>query len=83
LNSKCGYNVDGIIHSFTVGIDSCGHGKSSLGARKLSYELLTDDLAQVIDSLQLQEFSMLGFRDGGIVAYRYPEHDFDRLAKPL
>ena len=64
-----------------IGIDSCGHGKSSLGTRKLSYELLTDDLAQVIDSLQLQEFSILGFSDGGIVAYRYASRQDPRLEK--
>jgi pimeloyl-ACP methyl ester carboxylesterase len=64
-----------------IGIDSRGHGKSSLGTTKLSYKLLTDDLAQVMDALQLQEFSILGFSDGGIVAYRYTARQDPRLKK--
>ena len=64
-----------------VGIDSHGHGKSNLGTAKLSYELMTDDLAQVIDVLQLQGFNILGFSDGGIVAYRYAARQDARLGK--
>ena len=54
-----------------IGIDSRGHGKSSLGTEKLSYKLLTEDLARVIDALRLKAFTILGFSDGGIIAYRY------------
>jgi pimeloyl-ACP methyl ester carboxylesterase len=64
-----------------IGVDSRGHGESSLGTRKLSYEVLTDDLAQVIDALGLQEFSILGFSDGGIVAYRYATRQDPRLER--
>jgi pimeloyl-ACP methyl ester carboxylesterase len=52
-----------------------------LGKVKLSYRLLADDLAQVIDSLGLQEFSILGFSDGGIAAYRYAAGQDPRLRK--
>ncbi len=64
-----------------IGIDSRGHGKSSLGTAGLSYKLLTEDLALVIDSLGLQEFSIMGFSDGGIVAYRYAARQDTRLRK--
>lgn len=64
-----------------IGIDSRGHGKSSLGTTKLSYELLTNDLAQVVNSLKVKEFSILGFSDGGIVAYRYAARKDQRLRK--
>lgn len=64
-----------------VGIDSRGHGRSSLGDVKLSYKLLADDLAQVVDSLGLDEFSILGFSDGGIAAYRYAAGQDPRLRK--
>ena len=64
-----------------IGIDSRGHGKSSLGTRKLSYKLLTDDLAQIIDSLELKEFNILGFSDGGITAYCYAVRQDPRLCK--
>jgi pimeloyl-ACP methyl ester carboxylesterase len=64
-----------------IGVDSRGHGKSSLGTAGLSYKMLTDDLAHVIDSLELQEFSILGFSDGGITAYRYAARQDARLRK--
>ena len=64
-----------------IGIDSRGHGKSGLGTVKLSYESLADDLAKVINSLELQEFSILGFSDGGIAAYRYAARQDPRLRK--
>jgi pimeloyl-ACP methyl ester carboxylesterase len=64
-----------------IGIDSRGHGRSSLGTARLSYRLLTEDLEQVIDSLKLHEFSILGFSDGGIVAYRYAARQDPRVRK--
>lgn len=64
-----------------IGVDSRGHGKSSLGAGKLSYRLLTDDLAQVINFLDLKDFNILGFSDGGITAYRYAAGQDPRLGK--
>lgn len=68
-------------HFRLIGIDSRGHGKSSLGGTNLSYELLTDDLAQVVETLRLQEFSIFGFSDGGIVAYRYAARQYPMLRK--
>ncbi len=64
-----------------IGIDSRGHGKSSLGTGKLSYMLLADDLARIIDSLGITAFNLLGFSDGGITAYRYAARKDPRLGK--
>ena len=64
-----------------IGIDSRGHGKSNLGNTDLSYELLADDLAQVIETLQLKEFNIFGFSDGGIAAYRYAVRKNPELKK--
>ena len=64
-----------------IGLDSRGHGKSSIGSGQMSYELLTDDLAQVIDSLELKEFNIFGFSDGGIIAYRFAARQDPRLGK--
>lgn len=69
-----------LTHKFKlIGIDSRGHGKSSLGAAKLSYQLLADDLAQIIDSLELSAFNLFGFSDGGITSYRYATRKDPRL----
>lgn len=66
-----------------IGIDSRGHGRSCLGNSKLSYKLLTDDLKTVIDALDLPEFSIFGFSDGGVVAYRYAVGKDARLQKVI
>ncbi len=58
-------------HFRLIGIDSRGHGRSSLGRSTLSYKLLTDDLKTVINALDLRKFSIFGFSDGGVTAYRY------------
>lgn len=53
-----------------VAIDSRGQGKSTLGSEGLSYERLQHDVEAVLRQLQVQEASILGISDGGIVAYR-------------
>lgn len=68
-------------HFRLIGIDSRGHGKSSLGMAMLSYKLFSEDIARVVDSLGLQEFSILGFSDGGITAYRFAANRDSRLRK--
>ena len=53
-----------------VGIDSRGHGRSTLGSQPLTYESLQHDAEHVIAQLAPDRLSILGFSDGGIVAYR-------------
>ena len=53
-----------------VGIDSRGHGRSTLGSRPLTYASLQHDAEGVIAQLAPDKLSILGFSDGGIVAYR-------------
>ncbi|HAI13247.1 MAG TPA: hypothetical protein DCM28_16175 [Phycisphaerales bacterium] len=57
-------------HLRLVGIDSRGHGKSTMGDCKLNYAQLEDDVLAVIEQLQLDEVSLVGNSDGGIVAMR-------------
>ena len=68
-------------HFRLIGIDSRGHGKSTLGDAALSYETLAADLAQIIDALELRDYSLLGFSDGGIAAYRHALRRDPRLQK--
>src|SRR6478736_2774553 len=53
-----------------LGVDSRGQGKSTLGRKKLSYELIQSDIEQLLKHLGIQELNIIGFSDGGIVAYR-------------
>lgn len=53
-----------------IGIDSRGQGKSTIGNKLLTYERLQNDVEQILKHLGINEFSIIGFSDGGIVAYR-------------
>jgi pimeloyl-ACP methyl ester carboxylesterase len=53
-----------------IGIDNRGHGKSTLGSRKLSYELLQKEVEATLRYLSIDSLSILGFSNGGTVAYR-------------
>lgn len=53
-----------------IGIDSRGHGKSTLGLRELTYELLQKDVEIILNQLKVSNLTIVGFSNGGIVAYR-------------
>ncbi|TYT26464.1 alpha/beta hydrolase [Luteimonas viscosa] len=53
-----------------VAVDMRGHGRSSLGTRPLTYRQHQADVQALIAHLGLEEYSLLGCSDGGIVAYR-------------
>jgi pimeloyl-ACP methyl ester carboxylesterase len=57
-------------------VDSRGHGRSSLSATPLSYELMASDVLTLMDQLHLGKASIVGWSDGGIIglvlAMRYP-----------
>ena len=53
-----------------IGIDSRGQGKSTLGSITLSYEQIQKDIECILAYLQVDTLSVIGFSDGGIVAYR-------------
>ena len=53
-----------------IGIDSRGQGKSTLGSKELTYEQIQKDVEHVLEYLNIDRFSIIGFSDGGTVAYR-------------
>jgi pimeloyl-ACP methyl ester carboxylesterase len=63
-----------------IGIDSRGQGKSTIGATVLTYERIEKDL-ELIEHLELDNFSIMGFSDGGIVAYRLASHSSSKIKK--
>lgn len=56
--------------------DSRAHGKSTDDRDSLSYEMMTDDLNALLDSLHLDSVNVIGWSDGGIeallLAIRHP-----------
>lgn len=57
-------------HFNIIGIDSTGHGKSTLGNKDLTYKKLQDDISEVLNHLEIKNFSILGFSDGAVIALR-------------
>ena len=53
-----------------IGIDSRGHGCSTLGPQPLSYRRLEEDVKAVVQHLGLAHYGVIGHSDGGIVALR-------------
>jgi len=53
-----------------IGIDSRGQGKSTLGEQALTYEQIQKDVERVLEHLNINTLSIIGFSDGGITAYR-------------
>lgn len=49
-------------------VDSRGHGRSTLGRHPLTYDLLANDIAAVIASLDLDAPGIAGWSDGAITA---------------
>ncbi|MDO9405358.1 MAG: alpha/beta fold hydrolase [Polaromonas sp.] len=69
-------------HFRVVGIDSRGHGASTLGPVGLSYRRLQADAESVAEQLGLERYSLVGFSDGGITALRMaaaPQSRIDKL----
>ncbi|MBX9805711.1 MAG: alpha/beta hydrolase [Alphaproteobacteria bacterium] len=63
--------ISGLKEDFKIiGIDNRGHGKSSLGSQELSYELLQKEVEIILKYLSIDSLSILGFSNGGTVAYR-------------
>lgn len=57
-------------HFQIIGIDSRGHGKSTLGKNVLTYKQIEDDVVGLLLHHKIEEVEILGFSDGGIVGFR-------------
>jgi len=49
-------------------IDTRGHGDSTPGNSKLSYQIFAEDTLQVLDRLGIRRTDIIGWSDGGIIA---------------
>ncbi|MEV8373287.1 alpha/beta hydrolase [Kribbella sp. NPDC056861] len=61
-----------------IALDQRGHGASPRPA-EYSFELMCDDLAEFVDSLELGKFLLCGHSMGGTVATIFAERYVDRL----
>ncbi|MFM2358482.1 MAG: hypothetical protein RLY16_475, partial [Bacteroidota bacterium] len=60
-----------------IAVDSRAHGKSTDESDSLSFEMMADDIAALLDTLKLDAANIIGWSDGGIVslelAMRHPQ----------
>jgi valacyclovir hydrolase len=64
-----------------IGIDSRGHGKSTLGTAGVTYQRLALDATSVLQHLGVDRCSVVGFSDGGITALRMAAQAGPRIDK--
>ena len=62
-------------------IDTRGHGYSTHGDAKLTYEIFAEDTLQVLNQLGIQRTDIIGWSDGGIIALLLGLHAPDRIGK--
>lgn len=64
-------------HYKVIAVDSRAHGKSIDNQDSLSYEMMADDFASLLDEMKLDSVNVLGWSDGGInallLAIRHPK----------
>lgn len=74
--------INGFEDYCIIGVDSRGHGKSTLGNQRLSYEVIQKDIERLLKTLDIHKLNIIGFSDGGIVAYRlaaFSSLEIDRM----
>ena len=65
-----GYQIPSLVNNGyrAVVIDSRGHGRSTCDAQPYSYELMASDVTTVMDTLNVEKASMVGWSDGACIA---------------
>lgn len=51
-------------------MDSRGHGRSTFNATPLSYEVMMSDVLALLDHLEIEQTSIVGVGDGGVLALK-------------
>ena len=65
-----GYQVPALVNNGyrAIVIDSRGHGRSSRDVQPYSYELMASDVTTVMDTLNHERASLVGWSDGACIA---------------
>lgn len=64
-----------------IAADSRGHGRSSVTATPISYDLMTSDVLALLDYLKINSTNLVGWSDGGIIGLDIAIHHPERLRK--
>src|SRR5258708_39934172 len=66
-------------HHRVVVVDSRGHGRSTRDDRPFGYDLMTDDVAALLDTLKIHKADIVGWSDGAIIGLDMAIRDPARL----
>ena len=61
--------------------DNRGHGLSGLGEGRLTYPQMADDIARLLDSLDVKSANVIGWSDGGIVGLLLAIHHPEKVGR--
>lgn len=64
-----------------VVLDTRGHGRSTMDDTPLSIHLMAEDVVSLMDNLNLNKFSVVGWGDGANIGIDMAIHHSDRVAK--
>lgn len=62
-------------------MDCRGRGRSTMDDQPLSYELMTSDILDLMDTLKLNKVAVVGWSDGGIIGLLLAIHHPERISK--
>jgi pimeloyl-ACP methyl ester carboxylesterase len=66
-------------HFMVIVADSRGHGRSSRTDEPYSYDLMADDVIDLLDYLKISKVDLVGWSDGGIIGLDLAIHHPERL----
>lgn len=77
-----GYQVPFLVENGyrAIVIDSRGHGRSTRDERPYSYELMASDVIAVMDELNVEKTSLVGWSDGACIALILGDKNPERVA---
>lgn len=64
-----------------IAMDARGQGKSTLGDKPLTYQLMKEDAEKLLDLHHIKSATIIGFSDGGMVAHLMAIENPDRVKK--
>lgn len=62
-------------------VDNRGHGRSTMSDRPFSYGLMSQDVLQLMDLLQIKKASIVGWSDGRIIGFLLAIYHRERINK--
>jgi pimeloyl-ACP methyl ester carboxylesterase len=66
---------------YVIAADSRGHGRSTMSEQQIGYSLMASDVLALMDYLEIDQFNLLGWSDGGIIGLDIAINQPERLIK--